>query len=86
MAFSDFVRLRKDGSFKSQTGTKHVIHYSIQAIDTQGRKLTVGEGFRGESQAKAAMRLISREFGLREAPKRQEPRDQDELLGPEVLT
>ena len=34
-------------------------------VDHDGNKMVVGEGFRGESEAKAALRLIARELGLR---------------------
>lgn len=59
-----FVKFTKDSSFQSQNGGKHVIYYSIYANDIDGDKITVGEGFKGESQAKAAIRLIGNEFGL----------------------
>ena len=59
-----FVKFKQHSSFQSQSGGKHVIHYSIHAIDNEGDKVIVGEGFKGESEAKAAIRLISEEFGL----------------------
>ena len=59
-----FIKFTKDRSFQSQDGSKHVIHYSIYANDNDGDKITVGEGFKGESEAKAAIRLISKELGL----------------------
>ena len=59
-----FVRFEKNSSFQSQGGGKHTIHYSIYAIDTDGDKVIVGEGFKGESEVKAAMRLISAELEL----------------------
>ena len=84
MSFNEFARLEKDSSFQSQSGRKHVIHYSIHAIDKLGSKLVVGEGFKSESEANAAMRLISREFGL---PSEDiESHEQQELLGADVLS
>ena len=62
-----FVRLRKDSSLKTQSGNKHVIYYSVKAIDRHGNELVVGEGFKGENEADAAIRLISEEFGLMRA-------------------
>lgn len=47
------------------------MHYSIYAVDRQGDKVVVGEGFKGDSQADAAIRLIGDVLRLRSAP---EPR------------
>ena len=60
----EFVRFSKDSSFQSQSGKKHVVHYSIYAEDRRGRKIVVGEGFKGDSQANAAIRFLTREFRL----------------------
>ena len=57
--------LTKNSSFQSSSGGKHVMHYSIYAHDSGGRKLTLGEGFKGTGDADAAIRVLSREFGLR---------------------
>jgi hypothetical protein len=65
MRRADFVRFKKNVSSSSQSGGKHVMHYSISAIDSSGQKMIVGEGFRSASQADAAAALIAREFGLR---------------------
>ncbi len=59
-----FVKFTRKSSQKSQSGGKHVVYYSIYAADIEDNKIVVGEGFKGESQAKAAMRLIGRELGL----------------------
>ena len=74
-----FQRFEKNSTFRTQAGNKHVIYYSIHAIGRHGKKLVVGEGFKGESEANAAIRLLSAEFGLLEAAN-------DELYGPDVLT
>ena len=50
---------------KTQSGGKHVIYYGIDMVDHDGNKMVVGEGFRGESEANAAMRLLAAELGLR---------------------
>lgn len=65
MRRADFVRFKKNVSSSSQSGGKHVLHYSISAIDSSGQKMIVGEGFRSASQADAAAALMAREFGLR---------------------
>ncbi|MHC4708438.1 MAG: hypothetical protein ACYS8I_15300, partial [Planctomycetota bacterium] len=62
--FNELVRFSKDSSFKSQSGNKHVVHYSIFAEDRKGEKIIVGEGFKGASEANAAIRFLTREFGL----------------------
>ena len=59
-----FVKFTQDSSFQTQGGGKHVIYYSIYANDAEGDKIVVGEGFKGESEARAAMRLIGKELGL----------------------
>jgi hypothetical protein len=64
MSRDAFVKFTKESSFQSQGGGKHVMYYSIYATDFEGQKLRVGEGFKGESEARAAIRLIARELGL----------------------
>jgi len=61
---NELVRFSKDTSFKSQSGNKHVVHYSIFAEDRNGQKIIVGEGFKGASEANAAIRFLTLEFGL----------------------
>jgi hypothetical protein len=53
----------KDSSYKMQSGNKHIVYYTIYAEDGSS-KMVVGEGFKGESEANAAIRFLSREFGL----------------------
>ena len=80
----DFVRFKKKSSMSSQSGSRHVMYYTLYAIDDSGKKLTVGEGFKGASQAEAAADLIGREFGL---TARQGPREErDTVAGYNVLT
>ena len=64
MRSSEFVRFDKKKSSYSQSGTRHVVHYSLRAVDKRGQKIVVGEGFKGVSQTDAAADLIAREFGL----------------------
>ena len=65
---NNFERFEKNSTLKTQSGGKHTIHYSISAIDRQGNEVVVGEGFKGENEAKAAIRVIARELGLRASP------------------
>lgn len=64
MRRADFVRFSKKASSTSRSGNKHVILYSVYAVDRGGRKLVLGEGFNGASQADAAADIIARQFGL----------------------
>ena len=72
MRRSAFVKFTKDSKFQSQGGGKHVMHYAIYAVDAEGDKVVVGEGFKGESEVKAAIRLIGRELGLQENKERRD--------------
>lgn len=65
MRIDDVLRLSADSLLQTQSGSRHVMHYRILAHGADGQTMTVGEGFRGQSDADAAMRLIAREFGLR---------------------
>ena len=81
-----FARFGKTSSLKTQTGNKHVIYYSVNAIDRDGKKLVVGEGFKGESEANAAIRLMSSEFGLQDRSTRHMKAGHERIYGAEVLT
>ena len=65
---NNFERFEKNSTMKTQSGGKHTIHYSISVIDRQGNEVVVGEGFKGENEANAAIRVIARELGLRASP------------------
>jgi hypothetical protein len=67
MLRSAFSHFKKVSSLRTQTGNQHTIYYSIHALDHDGRPLIVGEGFRGETEANAATRLLQSEFGLVDA-------------------
>ena len=58
------AKLEAKSSMQTQSGKKHVMHFSIHAISRQGDKMVVGEGFKGRSEADAATSLIAREFDL----------------------
>jgi len=80
-----FVRFSKDSKYQSSGGGKHVMHYSIYALDTNGDKIVVGEGFKGESEANAAIRMIGRELGVVSRDKRNETNDSAESWDPAGL-
>ena len=64
MSRSNVVRIDKKKSSTSQSGARHVVRYTLFAVDRQGQKMVVGEGFKGASQARAAAELMARELGL----------------------
>jgi hypothetical protein len=80
-----FAKFSKNSSFKTQSGNKHTIYYSIEATDRLGNKLVVGEGFKGENEANAAIRLMEVEFGLAEAANDPNSPD-DSLYGADLLS
>ncbi|MDH5215264.1 MAG: DUF3592 domain-containing protein [Gammaproteobacteria bacterium] len=64
MRRSDFRKFFRRVSMQTQSGGKHVLHYSIAAVDRNGNRIPLGDGFRGERQVENACRIIGREFGL----------------------
>jgi hypothetical protein len=66
MRRADFVRFDKEKTSSTQTGSKHAVNFAVLAVDQYGHKMTVGEGFKGAGQAKAAVELIGEKFGLSE--------------------
>ena len=86
MPRSGFARFGKKSSMKTQSGGRHVVYYAINMIDHDGNKMIVGEGFKGESEAKAAMRLIAKELGLRVERDSERPRADTRLFDEDVLT
>jgi hypothetical protein len=86
MPRSDFARFEKKTSMKTQSGGRHAIFFAINMVDYDGNTMAVGEGFRGESEAQAAMRLIARELGLRRTPESKPRRPESALFDESVLT
>jgi hypothetical protein len=64
MRRSGVVRIDKKKSSTTQSGTRHIVRYTLFAVDGQGRKMVVGEGFKGASQARVAVEYMARELGL----------------------
>ena len=65
MRRDQFDRFEKHSSMQSQSGTKHTLHYKVRAVDRDGNRIVVGEGFKGDNEADAAIRFFERELGLR---------------------
>lgn len=85
MRRADFARFDKNSSMQTQSGGKHVMHYTVYAVDRNGRKLTLGEGFKGAGQADAAIRLLGRELGLHASSKSRDrvAEGESDPLGPD---
>ena len=64
MRVSDVHRLEKNSGLQTQSGGKHTVFYRITAIDRDANEMLLGEGFRGESGAKAAEIFLIRELGI----------------------
>lgn len=78
MRIEQIVLFKKKSSFKAQSGNKHIVYYSIYAEDRNGNNMIVGEGFKGKSEADAAIRLLAKEFGITApGPKANAPADID---------
>ncbi len=60
----NFDKLKKKSSSQTRSGSKHVIYYAVYALDLGGNEMLVGEGFKGENEAAAAMRVISSTLNL----------------------
>ena len=73
MAVAEFTRFKKKSTMKTQSGKKHTVHYQLSAVAGDGRKMVIGDGFRGANQVRAAMKLFEREFGLRQRAKVEKP-------------
>ena len=71
---------------KTQSGGRHIIYYAINVVDHDGNEMTIGEGFRGESEVKAAMRMIAQELDLGVERGSEQPRKGAPLFGEDVLT
>jgi hypothetical protein len=84
MPKSSFKRFEKKSSFRQQSGGKHTIYYAIYMVDHSDNRVVVGQGFKGESEAKAAIRFIARTFGLQFD--QQPPAANDSRYGEDVLS
>lgn len=64
MQHRHFVKFENTVTSRTNSTHRHVVKYSVVAIDRNGQKMVVGEGFRGASQARAAADLIGQKFAL----------------------
>ncbi len=64
MQRNDFYRFEKDTNNQTQSGGKHVRYYTVRAIDRNANEMILGEGFRGETGADAAIRFLTEELRL----------------------
>ncbi len=80
---SDIVNLRKKSTMQSQSGGKHTLYYTVCAVDRSGKEHVIGDGFKGASQADAAMNLIAGEFGIGLDEPEPSWTDDEDPLGPE---
>jgi len=64
MRAHEVVRATSKSTFQTQSGGKHTMHYSLYLHDQSGGKMTVGEGFRSQAEATAALQLLCTEFGV----------------------
>ena len=76
LARSNIAALKKKSTMQSQSGSKHTVYYTIYAVDRSGKEHVLGDGFKGDSQADAALELIGREFAVEV--------EEEDPLGPEV--
>ena len=83
MRRNDFAKFSRSTSMQSQSGNKHVVYYSIQAVDRHGNEMTIGESFKGDNEAAAAIRMLSRELGLH--PREQAAANDVQGAGEDVL-
>ena len=79
MRQSEFARFKKKASSKTRSGKNHTVYYALEAVDVNGQKMTIGEGFKGVNEARAAAELIAREFGLVTREKSALPEDQPDM-------
>jgi hypothetical protein len=85
MSRHEFDHFEKNSRYQQQGGGKHVMFYTVYAVDRSGHKVVVGEGFRGSSQAEAAIQLIGQELGLSAIASRNETRETDSSWDPARL-
>lgn len=86
MSRHDFTRFLKHSSMRSRSGNKHVIYYSVLAVDRSGNQVVVGEGFRGENEANAAVDFIANAFGLNVTEGKATKTTAADTIGDDVLT
>ncbi|NIS89200.1 MAG: hypothetical protein GTN98_03825, partial [Woeseiaceae bacterium] len=85
MGRHEFHHFEKNSRYQQQGGGKHVLFYNVYAVDGAGKKLVVGEGFKGNSQADAAIGVIGQELGLTSVASRNATRETSSSWDPAGL-
>lgn len=62
----EFERFERRDNMQTKSGGDITRYYRICGIDREGNAVVLGENFAGEGEARAAIRLLARELGLRE--------------------
>jgi hypothetical protein len=60
----DLTTLAMESTLSTNHGNKQVKHYTLYVPQPGTKKVVVGEGFRGEGEAAAGMKLIQETFGV----------------------
>lgn len=60
----DIRSLEKSSNFATQSGNKHIKHFTVYAKTPDGKKVVFGEGFHGEREAESAIDLYKNELGI----------------------
>lgn len=60
----DIRAFDKSSRFATQSGSRHVKHFTVFAKTPDGKKVVFGEGFHGEREAAAAIDFIKHEMGI----------------------
>ena len=60
----DIRDLDKSSNFATQSGGKHVKHFTVFAKTPDGKKIVFGEGFHGEREAGSAIDFFKKELGI----------------------
>ncbi len=54
-----------DNGMQTQSGGKHTIQLKVKAIYRDANEMILGEAFKGQTTAEAAVRMLKKELGLR---------------------
>lgn len=60
----DIRDLDKSSNFATQSGSKHIKHFTVFAKTPDGKKVVFGEGFHGEREAASAIDFFKQEMGI----------------------
>jgi hypothetical protein len=60
----EFSHFKKSSNMQTQAGNRSLRNYRISGVDQAGREVVLGEGFIGELEVKAGIRMLTQELGL----------------------